>query len=413
MKTLPFSRLLAYGLLAYPLAFIALPIYVYVPQFYAERFGVSLSAVGTALLISRIADAFFDPYIGSLIDKRSQGQGYGRYILYAIPLLLIGFFALFHPPKEQGAAIFSWFFVSLIVVYAGFSLASIAYQAWGAALTQLPGERLRLSAVRECCGLLGVLSVAVLGQLISFTWLSMLLGLSLLIGATSLIRWIPAVVHRADAVSASLSWRVMFKNPDFRRLFTVFVLNGIAAAIPATLFLFFTKDQLHLAEQSGFLLLVYFVSAAISMPFWTAYAKRTHERDAWLLSMLITIGSFIWAYNLSADDLIPFAFICVFTGFSLGADLALPPALLAAVIHRAGHSERYEGSYFGAWSWANKMNLALAAGLALPLLQVLGYQPGATSPDGLKALSSAYAILPCALKCLAAFYLWRSPMRSL
>ena len=413
MTPLAFSRLLAYGLLAFPLAFVALPIYVYVPQFYAEHFGVSLSVIGTALLISRVADAFFDPYIGGLIDRRGQGQGYGRFILFAIPFLIIGFVALFHPPNQHGIVIFSWFFVSLIVVYAGFSLASIAYQAWGAALTPLPGQRLRLTSIRECCGLIGVLSAALMGQLASFTWLSWLLSVSLVVSAACLMRWTPPIRHQPELGQLSLRWKEIFANPNFRSLFIVFVINGIAAAIPATLFLFFTKDQLHLGAQSGYLLLIYFVSAAISMPFWAAFAKRTHERDAWLLSMVITIFSFIWTYNLSTNAFVGFGLICVFTGFSLGADLALPPALLAAVIHHAGHSERYEGSYFGAWSWINKMNLALAAGLSLPLLDVLGYQPGTSSVAGLHALGVAYAILPCGLKCTAAWCLWRSPIKSL
>ena len=55
------------------------------------------------------------------------------------------------------------------------------------------------------------------------------------------------------------------------------------------------------------------------------------------------------------------------------------------------------------------MSLALAAGIALPLLAWLGYVPG--SNKGLPALSVAYALLPCALKLLAALLLWRAPLQ--
>ncbi|GAC1330087.1 MAG: hypothetical protein NVSMB28_27140 [Collimonas sp.] len=127
--------------------------------------------------------------------------------------------------------------------------------------------------------------------------------------------------------------------------------------------------------------------------------------------MLLAIAAFIWAYGLSAGDLLPFAVICVISGFALGADLALPPALLAAVIRQAGHSNQREGAYFGIWNWANKMNLALAAGISLPLLQYLGYMPGAAGQHGTQALPYAYALLPCALKSMAALLLWRAPLR--
>jgi Na+/melibiose symporter-like transporter len=93
---------------------------------------------------------------------------------------------------------------------------------------------------------------------------------------------------------------------------------------------------------------------------------------------------------------------------ALGADLALPPALLAGVIAAAGHHGEREGAYFGLWSWMTKMNLALAAGIALPLIEWLGYTPGTSSEGGLEALTVAYALLPCALKLVAALLLWRA-----
>ena len=71
-----------------------------------------------------------------------------------------------------------------------------------------------------------------------------------------------------------------------------------------------------------------------------------------------------------------------------------------------GLAGRAEGAFFGWWSAASKLNLALAAGLALPLLQALGYQQGLPSPASLQALSTVYALLPCALKLLAMALLW-------
>ena len=56
------------------------------------------------------------------------------------------------------------------------------------------------------------------------------------------------------------------------------------------------------------------------------------------------------------------------------------------------------------------MNLALAAGLALPVLEALGYAPGAHDATALTALAFAYAVLPCLLKLVAAallLFAWR------
>jgi Na+/melibiose symporter-like transporter len=56
------------------------------------------------------------------------------------------------------------------------------------------------------------------------------------------------------------------------------------------------------------------------------------------------------------------------------------------------------GSYFGLWTLATKLNLALAAGIALPLLAALGYAPGVQDGATARALAWVYAGLPCILK---------------
>ena len=109
------------------------------------------------------------------------------------------------------------------------------------------------------------------------------------------------------------------------------------------------------------------------------------------------------AFALGEGDRAGFGAICVLSGLALGADLALPPAMLADALRSAGHEAR-AGAYFGLWTFATKLNLALAAGLALPLLAYFGYAPG--TPDTARPLAYAYCLLPCMLKLAAAGALW-------
>ncbi|MGV8933378.1 MAG: MFS transporter [Gallionellaceae bacterium] len=410
MKTLTNGALISYGLFGLPLALVALPIYVYVPQYYAERFGLTLTLIGSALLIARILDAFIDPAIGVWIDKRRTGDGYQRYILLSIPLLIIGFVALFHPLGIANAQPFIWFLCSLMVVYLGFSLATISYQSWGAALTQERGERSRLSTIREAFGLIGVIIAAALPSFVEIGWLSLVFIVTLLATAFLLLTYSPRPNKPPQSHIKPGGLLSPFRNTKFRWLLAVFILNGIAAAIPATLFLFFTNDRLLLPQYAGLFLVFYFLAAALSMPLWAILARRYGEKRAWLIGMALAIAAFVWAYFLTSGAITGFAIICILSGFALGADLALPPALLAGVIGQANDIGKHEGAYFGIWNWATKMNLALAAGISLPLLEVLGYKTGTTDIQGLHALAIGFALLPCVLKGFAAALLWRAPL---
>ncbi len=328
----------------------------------------------------------------------------------ALPLLLLGFGALFHPPLLSHGATLAWFLASLLLVYSAYGLAGIAHQSWGAALSQAPTQRARVAAVREGCGLLGVILAAALTSVLGYDGLSLAFAVCLLATGALLLARAPRPTSRsAGDVIAGSGWKVPLRQRAFRWLFAVLLVNGVAAAIPATLFLFFAGDYLRLGHYAGPFLIVYFCAAAASMPLWVALARRFGEARAWGGAMLLAASVFVWAYGLDAGAAWGFASICLLSGLALGADLALPPALLAGLIGAAGHAGRHEAAYFGWWNWGVQMSLALAAGIALPLLAWLGYVPGSSS--GLPALSAAYALLPCALKLLAALLLWRAPLQ--
>ena len=395
------GRVLAYGLLGLPLAFAALPIYVHVPRFYAEAAGMELALLGAILLGARLLDAGIDPWLGWLADRVK------RPLMVAIALLpfALGFIALLNPPSS-GAGL--WLLGSLALTYIGFSAASVAYQAWGADIGENSGLRTRLTAAREGFGLLGVVLAAALPALIASNLvdgvgrLAWILPPLLLIAAlVTFSRVGSGVAVRAPLAPLLPSLRRVLSDQPFRRLLAIFVANGIAAALPATLFLFFVADVLHLESASGPLLALYFVSGAASLPLWVKIAARRGRVFAWACAMALSIVAFAGASLLSSGDLLPFAIICLASGLALGADLTLPAAIAADIGERQGQA----GACFGVWNFIAKLNLALAAGLSLPLLGFLGYVPGGGA--GLSALIFAYALLPLAFKALAGFLLWR------
>ena len=400
------SQGISYGALGLPLAFVALPLYVVLPNHYASEFGIPLATLGALLLAARLLDAVADPLIGRWADgwfTRRISTVLTAAVLAAV-VLAIGFRGLFFPAVHSQDALLVWCAVLLAITYLSYSVLSVLHQAWGARLGGDDMQRARIVSWREGLALLGVLVASVLPSVAGLSVTSMVFAATLVVSLALLVRAPRPREAEQPAVPPRLTEPLA--TPAFRRLLVVYLVNGVASAVPATLVLFFIRDRLQAQAWEPLFLASYFAAGALSMPLWMRLVARFGLARSWLLGMVLAIASFAWAALLGAGDIGAYTAVCVASGIALGADLALPGAMLAGVIQRAGHGQRLEGAYFGWWNFCTKLNLALAAGVALPLLSLLGYTAGSRSPDALTALTLAYCLLPCLLKLVASALLW-------
>ncbi len=406
---------LSYGGLGLPLAFVALPLYVVLPNQYASEYGIPLALLGAVLLAARLLDAVADPLIGRWADAlfaRSARQALAVVAAAAV-VLALGYRALFFPVVQGQTDLLVWCAGGLAVTYLSFSVVTVIHQSWGARLGGDEAQRARIVAWREGLALAGVLVASVLPSVAGLGVTTLVFAVALAVGVALLWRAPrPARQHAAvGAVPVMLPMTLPFRNPAFRTLMAIYLVNGIASAVPATLVLFFIRDRLQAAAYEPLFLASYFAAGALSIPMWVRAVKRFGLSPTWLAGMLLAIAVFAWAALLGSGDVAAFTVVCLLSGVALGADLTLPSALLAGLIQRAGHSGLAEGAYFGWWNFATKLNLALAAGVALPLLQGFGYAPGSQNAQALTALTVAYCLLPCALKLAAVALLYLTWIR--
>jgi Na+/melibiose symporter-like transporter len=413
----------SYGLLALPLSFVALPMYVNLPHVYATQFAVPLTTLGLVLLFSRLLDAFIDPWMGRISDVlygRSK-QSFARVAVALALLLLLSFAALFFPPTFSATASYvAWVAVFVSLCHLTFSGLSILHQAWA---TRLGGDAVqqgRVIAWREGAGLIGVVLASLLPALSGWSFTTVLLGILLMVGLWS---WqgvfeaghAPLAAEKTQTISLGMLLPV--QQSLFLKLLCVFMLNGIASAVPASLVMFFVEDQIQASARMAPLFLgVYFVAGVLSLPLWLVLVRRWGLAKTWAAGMLLAILSFASVSKLGPGDEYLFLAVCLASGVALGADMVVPSALLNRVIDHLGHRGHAEGLYLGWWNLITKFNLALAAGLCLPLLASWGYAPGVQSEVGLNALSLAYGVLPCVLKSLALaalVFFWIQPSAAL
>ena len=397
-----------YGLMGLPLAFVALPLYVMLPNHYARNFGTPLATLGAVLLGARLFDAFIDPLLGRWSDRLFSRSPFSVLVWGAVAAVAlgIGFALLFFPLVSASRDLVVWLVIALAWTYAAYSALSVLHQSWGARLGGDEVQRSRVVAWREGLGLVGVVLASISPLALGLPASVALFFIALLVGW---LAWrsamVPSSAQSEGLVRASLT--LPFARPAFRALLAVFMVNGIASAVPATLLLFFVQDRLQVAPNWEPLFLgSYFLSAALAIPLWLRLVPRLGLARTWGAGMLLSVAVFVFAASLGAGDSMAFLVVCALSGAALGTDLALPGALLAGTIADSGDRGHAEGAYFGWWNFATKLNLALAAGVALPLLAALGYVPGTREPQALQTLSLAYCVLPCVLKLLAAWLLY-------
>ncbi|MBA4349980.1 MAG: sugar:cation symporter [Rhodobacter sp.] len=398
----PRAGLAGWSLFAALIAMAGLPIYIHAPKFYVDTYGTSLAALGGVLALLRLIDVVQDPLLGWLAEAGRAQRG----LLVAIAaclmaIAMLGLFAVTPP-----VAPLLWFALTLTLLFSAFSFLTIAFYAEGVAKAATLGENghLRLAGWREGGSLAGVCVAAVapvaLAMLTDQPFAAFAVLFTLLaIAATLAMRgqwWGQA----APITNPFAVFRPALADGLTRRLLLIALLNAAPVAVTSTLFLFFVESRLLAAGMEGPLLLLFFLSAAVSTPLWSRAAQRFGAKPALLAGMVLAIASFLWAATLGAGDTLAFALICAVSGAALGADMVLLPALFARRLGQLGQGG--EGAAFGLWSFVSKLSLALAAATLLPALQAAGFTPGVeNAPSALFALSAFYALVPCALKVLA------------
>lgn len=376
------------------LASAGVPLYIHLPRFAAEL-GLSLGAIGALLAALRLVDFVQDPALGWMADRYPGARR-------AMAALAFGGMGLGYAWVFVAQPGLTGLTLGLVLVFTAFSLGTILFYGQGVALIG-DGDaaaHYRLGGLREAGALTGIVLAALLPSLLAAS-----------AGAPTAYAIYGAGLAVAAAVIWTLSrplWALPPPPPEPRpslrpllaagggHLLLIALLNAVPVAITSTLFLFFVEDRLQLPHLAGLYLVAFFAAAGLAAPVWSRLAARFGARRVLLPAMCLAVACFVWAALLPSGAAWQFALISLGSGLALGADMAILPALFAATLARAGLPT---GLAFGAWSFAGKASLAIAAAVALPLLQRAGYVPGGDNDAAaLSTLTFAYAVLPCALK---------------
>jgi glycoside/pentoside/hexuronide:cation symporter, GPH family len=297
----------AYATAVAPMAILSLPFSVYLPPFIAEGGILSIATIGLIFSISAAWDGIVDPIIGSIIDKKHNGDApHQRWMIRAaLPLaLLLILLVVF---GEQSSAFI--LLPILLLFYSAYSLFDVAHLSWGSALADNPEASSRLFGAREFSGKIAVViafgapallqafvpDISIEGRILAYTSIA-LLAIPLAILAIRNIPPRPIIAQpgigwRAE-LAASLGSRPLLLLAGVQ-LFNAFAFGSLTA-----LFVFFVDAYLQLDRLSSIILFLTFIGGAFAAPVWTAIAKRTAKptlmiaMPIWLI-MVLASGWFL------------------------------------------------------------------------------------------------------------------------
>ena len=389
-----------YALFSCTLGMAGLPIYIHAPKYFVEQYEINLATLGLALLLLRSVDFFQDPLLGRLASSTLSRGSSPLWI--ATAFMCLGMILLFAIPAVTSPIL--WFSISLIILFSGFSFAYIRIYAFGVEAFGMDGQ-IKIAKWREGGTLIGICLAAAAPSILSITGSNgyknfAFLFCALIIIATFLMT---SDFSKTFFKVQKQTTSIFPKDVGLQRLLLFVFLNAMPVAVTSTLYLFYVDHVLGLEVMGGPLLILFFLSAAFSAPFWTRWAEHYGALQVLRISMLVSILSFVWAYNLNAGEVIAFSIICFATGLSLGADMTILPAIFAQRLAKTKHAPN---TGFGIWNFSNKLALAFTAGILLPLMEFAGFETqDMRSSLSTEVLKISYAIVPCGLKVFALIWL--------
>ena len=130
---------------------------IFMAKFYTDVFLLGAATMGTMMLVTRVADAFFDPLIGTVADRTVTRWGHFRpYLIWmAIPMAATAVLA-FTVPDLTGTARTVYAYVTLTLMMFAYSAINIPYSALLGVLTPDSRERTSVTSYRFVMALIPV-----------------------------------------------------------------------------------------------------------------------------------------------------------------------------------------------------------------------------------------------------------------
>ena len=421
-SVLPTGSLYRFTSPAFALNALGLPLIAMLPPMYAEL-GISLTVVGTVFMAARFFDVFTDPLFGVLGDRVRSRWGRRRpAIVVGVPVLIIGAYFVFIPPQPVSE---TNLLVALLVMYAGWTLLTLAHTAWASELSTNYDQRSRIMGAMQVCGLAGAVVVLLIPAGVDMIYAepSMALrsqAMGWMIFISLPILFTVALLSVREPVikpTPKLAWREglgsIVANRALRRLLLADLLMGVQGGINGSVHFFFVINVLLLPQAASLTLVLIFLTGFACVPLFvklsTKFGKhRTlcfgalQSSVATAMFFVVPSGSYWWVF-----------FLFMLVGVNFGAKDFLMRSMMADVIDqdRVNVGAERSALYYSMLTLTAKVGAALAVGIIYPLLDWVGFDASGTNDQAtLDGVRLVVAATPTLVTLAVAVIMWNFPL---
>lgn len=413
LSKVPLKEKLFYGAGDFAILLYLQMISMYLLFFYTDVFGLPAATVGIIFLFARLWDGINDPMMGGIVDRIgvTRWGKFRPYLLFGcLPIALFAVATFSVPPFGfTGKIIYAT--VTYVLLGMAYTFITIPYGALTSAITEDPGQRTQLTAVRGFLAILGGFIVA-----------AATLPLVEILGGNNPARgW--QLVMSLYALMATVMFLLCFKNTRERivikrkgqrenlgEMFKVFLSNSqlqfyclsmmaylLGYTICQSTIIYYFKYNLG-REDLVPLFLVTTVAAMLAGVFpAAALASRFGRRNILVCGYSIMLAAFIVIYLLPSPNLTLLFILGALLGLGMAFHQALNWAMVANTVEYGEWKTgiRSEGITYAVATLSQKVAMALAGVISGTVLTVSGYIPNVVqSPQALTGIKQLFTVIP-------------------
>ena len=393
----------AYALPVIPQMFLFGPLGV-IQGVYAKYFGLSLGAIATVLLISRLFDAVSDPVVGYLSDFHYRRSGSRKpFVIFGGLLFIISSYFLYMPTgvtlidgSVQVSA--TYFLVWFLMFYLGWTVLEIPHLAWGSEITTDNHIKNTIFSLRSGATFLGVLLFYAVPFLPFFSsqeitpktlkWAVLVAGLIMLPALYFCVKSTPdaktSLTHNQKKSSLWGLRKEILANKPFLLFAAAFGFYGVGAmGMWFTLMFIFVDSYLMLGNYFAFLTLVSISASILSIRLWWLMANRWGKKNTWILGVLLYLLGIISVSFLTPGATstlgLSIAMLLIYVGAT--PVVSISPSLLSDIIDYSTwkFKSNNTATYFSLYMLVFKASVAIGGAIGLGIAGWYGFDPSATS----------------------------------